>query len=211
MQNVHASILKASGRITPFLSVLNKTMEDFLPVIDLHLGLSNIDIVICDNPVSTIPETGMGGMAYNQNLAIVSIDPNSQNLIQNLENELRSTLAHELHHVVRWQKTGYGETLLKAIISEGLAAHFDIAINSTKPKQWDTALNGTTLSKYQKIAEVDFDNTEYNHQEWFYGTGSIPRWAGYAIGYKMVDEYIKSHEIINQKDLVYLPAKEFIK
>ena len=56
-----------------------------------------------------------------------------------------------MHHCARWGTVGYGETLLEAMISEGLAEHFDIEVNKTKPTMWATALDKKNLEKYLLI------------------------------------------------------------
>lgn len=133
----------------------------------------------------------MGGYAPNAHLMYIHLDPDCADLAPRLEVEIKSTPAHELHHCARWAARGYGTTLLEAVISEGLADHFDIEINGGEPKPWSIALRGAELANIQVKAQEEYTNETYNHGEWFYGTGSIPRWAGYALGYALVDTHIE--------------------
>jgi len=34
-----------------------------------------------------------------------------------------------------------------------------------------------------------------NHAVWFFGRGSIPRWAGYTLGYAVVGSYLLEHHL----------------
>ncbi len=210
MHNVTLTTLKASGNLGKFSEIINEVARNYLPIIDTELSLQDIDIVVCDDASRSIPETGLGGMAYNRNLVMVFVNTNFPDLKEKFEVELKSTLAHELNHSVRWQKVEYGTTLLEALISEGLADHFDVKINKSKPKLWDVALGEAELDRYTQLAKEVWKNPEYNHAEWFFGRGEIPRWAGYSIGYRLVGGYINQFPEKDYKTLTELGAEEFI-
>jgi uncharacterized protein YjaZ len=44
------------------------------------------------------------------------------------------------------------------------------------------------------------------HGEWFGGTGSIPRWAGYTLGVELVTAYLATHPGVTAAALVHEPA-----
>ena len=193
MQNLH--ILKATGRLGIFETAIQHGFEKGLEKVKVKLNLPNVDVVVADNPSAAIPETGVGGFAPSAHLVYINIDPDHLNLQEIIGKEIESTLAHELHHCARWQTIGYGKTLLEAVVSEGLADHFDIEVNGGMPKPWSVAVQGLELEKIKEMAKADFSNINYNHQAWFFGSESerIPRWAGYSIGFEMVKNYkIKS-------------------
>jgi uncharacterized protein YjaZ len=42
-------------------------------------------------------------------------------------------------------------------------------------------------------AKSEFSSKEYNHSVWFFGSNedSIPRWAAYSLGFRIVEDYLK--------------------
>jgi uncharacterized protein YjaZ len=211
MNNIHLHIMEASGKLEPFLEIIDDVQKKYLPDICDKLGASDVDIIICDDPSRAIPETGVGGWAFHAHLLTVYIDPQSNDLVKRMATELKSTLAHELNHVTRWRRLGYKETLLESIISDGLADHFDIAINGGSPRPWDIALSNDDCEKYLALAKSVWNDGQYDHPRWYFGTSDIPRWTGYSLGYKLVGDYIAKSGIKEAKTLVGLPAEEFIK
>lgn len=204
-------ILKASGKLNAFESVIKTSIDECLTLAKEKISLPTIDIVVDDDKQSSIPEVGIGGYAPHANLLYIHIDTEYTHSEDGLRKEIMSTLAHELHHCARSASVGYGRTLLEAVVSEGLADHFDIEINGGEPKPWSVALRGEKLEEIMKKAEIEYNNESYNHSMWFYGSydGTLPRWAGYSLGFTLVSEYIKksskkASELVNHK------AQEFI-
>ena len=86
---------------------------------------------------------------------------------------------------------GYGETLFDALITEGLADHFDREVNGGDPPPWSTSLSDAQREVWLKRAREEFGSTSYDHAAWFYGKeGGQPKWTGYALGYHLVGEYL---------------------
>lgn len=187
--SVNLHILKASGRLEKFETSIKKAFEVGIHDTQSKLTLPILDVVVVDDADMAIAETGVGGSAPNAHVLYIYINPEFVKLEQTLEFEIKSTLAHELHHCARWATVGYGTTLLEAIVSEGLADHFDIEINGGKPKPWSVALPEKELQSILLKAQEEF-NSEYNHSDWFFGSKEIPRWAGYSLGFKIVGDYI---------------------
>lgn len=207
--NAILHILKSSGRLDELEGHIRSTALEVIPKIEERISLPHVDVVIEDNPKGAIPETGVGGYAKTAHILVVSIDPKSA-YIQNLQDEIKSTLAHELHHCARMNLIGYGETLLEALVSEGLADHFDIEVNGNNPKPWSTALPEDALEKVAEKAKPEFNNSHYNHSAWFFGSqeNQIPRWAGYSLGFHLVKNYLtktgkKASELVGE------PASSF--
>lgn len=204
-------ILKSTGRLDQFVPEIEDVVNETLSKVEKVLKF-NVDIVLSDQPDAVIPETGLGGYSLNKNLLYIYSGPTRENFKEILKKELPRTVAHEIHHCVRWEKVGYGKTLLEAIISEGLAEHFDIEINNNKPTMWASALDKEKLFEMLEKAKVSFDDKNYNHASWFFGADkeNIPRWTGYSLGYHIVSDYLKK---FNKKasELVGEPAESFIK
>lgn len=193
---IASHILLGSGRLVPYQDQIKKQFNELFIEIRKHLSLENVDVVIYDNPEGAIPEIGIGGYAPNAHLVFVSLDPQFPTFQQTIEKELKRMIAHELHHALRWRGPGYGETLFEALITEGLADHFDMEVNNLNtPEPWDIALNDEQLVKVKAKAQKEFDNKNYNYNEWFFGSKekNIPKWAGYTLGFKLVEDYLKEN------------------
>jgi len=102
------------------------------------------------------------------------------------EQHLLSCIAHELHHCARWQTIGYGKTLGEVIVSEGMAQWY--ALEKT---QWTAPWSLVDISEdlIQKTINK-WGSATYSHKEWFY-KGSMGRWIGYSVGYRLVKKYFK--------------------
>ncbi|HXS15069.1 MAG TPA: DUF2268 domain-containing putative Zn-dependent protease [Candidatus Saccharimonadales bacterium] len=211
--SLHFHILKESGRLDRYISQVEKVCKDAEKKIVQVLPVKNVDIVIQDNPYYAIPEKGMGGHTRTPHIVVVSIDPASPALSANFNEELLDTLAHELHHAARWQTVGYGETLLQTMVSEGLADHFASETVGEKYVQpWDKALTPEQFNENSEKAKQEFNNKDYNHSEWFFGSKErhIPRWAGYTLGYQLVEKYLHNHAGQTAASLYKTKAEEFL-
>ncbi len=212
--NVNLYILNAGKRLTPFFDLSKKTFNEALKKIRGKIPLKDVDVIIIDNPEASIEEIGIGGLTLNLNCIIISVDPKHKNLAKNYSRALLDSLTHELHHVVRWKTVGYGETLLEAMISEGLADHFANEIIGTKePHLWNNALNKKQIKDFLKKATKEFNNKKYDYYSWFFGSKEkqIPKWTAYSLGYYLVGEYIKKHPEVTASILYKTKAEEFIK
>ncbi|CAN5182848.1 DUF2268 domain-containing protein [soil metagenome] len=193
--DIKTHILLGSGRLTPFSQQIQKVIDDAIPVITKKIPAKNVDVIMYHNPEGAVPEQGIGGYCPNGNITYISLDPAFSNLKDSIKKELKRILAHELHHTLRWQNPGYGETLLDAMITEGLADHFDIEVYNEQPQPWSITLSEHELQRMMKKAKTEFDNKEYDHFAWFFGNEElgIPRWTGYAIGFHLVKQYLQKY------------------
>ncbi len=130
--------------------------------------------------------------------------------------ELEALFVHEYHHVCRLnrQKKGFEEyTLLDSIIIEGLAEY---AVLKHCGRQylanWCTMYSESEMLQLWKKYlqnQLDKKKVEKGHDELLYGGGRVPDLLGYAIGYKIVENYYKENRystIITFK----LPAKTYL-
>lgn len=210
LKNTNIIFLNKSGRLTEFNEIIQSSLNEGLERISSVLPVEDVDIVIEDSPDYAIPETGVGGQAPTAYIVKISIDPLKSKLIENLDKEIKSTLAHELHHCARMKVVGYGETLWEALVTEGLTAHFDIQINGGAPKPWDSALSLEKMEQLLNKAKEEFNSENYNHSDWFFGRveRGIPRWAGYSLAYYVVGKYLKEHPETTPAKLYSISAKE---
>src|SRR3989344_2722710 len=127
--NINTYILVGSGRLEPFTEKIKQKTDDSIAKISSKIPLSNLDIIIRDNPEAAIPEIGIGGYTPDGHTVFVNLNPEFRNIEKSINKELGRTLAHEINHAMRWRNPGYGKTLLEALVTEGLADHFDLEIN----------------------------------------------------------------------------------
>ncbi len=181
--------------------------------IDVILNLMPVDdikIRIVDNPALVIPEIGMGGYNPNPNEVILSVNADFVDLENTLEQHFIPQLAHEIHHAKRRRSVGYGNTLLQAVVSEGLADHFSIEVSAIAPPPWSVALSGDELQNWINEAGNSWNQQPYNHSAWFVGTSpDIPRWAGYSIGFELVKNFLSDNPNRSPSDLHNEPASSF--
>lgn len=208
--NVHLHILNASGAFDLVSKFIEDEFAKSLTRISDALSISDVDVVLYDNPKGVIPEVGIGGNSPNGHLVFVYLDSKFPTLKRTIQEQLKRTLAHELHHCMRWRNPGYGKTLLEALVSEGLADHFDLEVNGGNPQPWCTALHGKEVATFFKRAEREYNAKNHNHRAWFFGTDSIPRWAGYTLGYQLVGAYLKEHPDQTASSLVTSSTQTFI-
>lgn len=208
MHKIH--ILEQSKKLIPLKDKIQKAYQEIIPIIESKIKLPDIDIVVADNPEGAIPEIGIGGNSPTANLIYINTDPDFPNIEDKIVEEIKSTLAHECHHCARAEHFYYGNNLLEALITEGLADHFDLEINGGDPKPWSMALDDNQLNNLLELAKKEFDNQNYDHSKWFFGTDSeIPKWAGYSIGFKIVGDYLKKTGE-SASELFNFDSKEFI-
>lgn len=174
------------------------------------IDIPDTDIVIRDWPESTIAADGIGGFCPRAREIEIAIDPGHPALNLGAGGALDRTIIHELHHVLRRETVGYGETLGQALVSEGLAGHFVVQVLGTVPEPWEVAVRDPELPLLAKQALASWDNTTYDHAEWFFGRGALPLWLGYALGFAIVGSYLKTHPTKDAGALTDLPAPFFV-
>lgn len=204
-------IMDARGTFTEYKKQITDTFDKTITQITRVLPVDNVDVVIQDNPEVVIPELGVGGHTYGPNYVVLGLNTQRKDCEKAIINQLPGVLAHELHHCARWAKIGYGETLLKSMISEGLATQFERELFGVI-EPWATALSEEEIKMWMKKAKKEFSSKKYNHYAWFFGYGSrkIPRWTGYTLGYKLVGDYLALHPQTSPSKLFDVPASNFI-
>ena len=177
------------------------------------LDIDIINIVIYPNHHLVIPKIGLGGFAPNNEWIRLSIDPfrEDRHIEDIINNIIPLSVYHEINHVARWIKPGYGNNLLEAIISEGLAIIFAEENWSLFQAPWGK-YKKNEIERYMKILNNRDKNKDedYNHMEWFFGKGK-QKWMGYKLGAHIVRNVRKRHPKIDEKKLVHLDAKKIIK
>lgn len=198
LTNEHKNLIEA--KVSTGLVTINNLMP-----------IDNLNIRIVDNPQLVIPEIGIGGYNPNAEEVILAIDANFNDLAGTLEENLIPQLAHEVHHAKRRRSVGYGNTLLQAAVSEGLADHFSIEVSAINPPPWAVALTGAELQNWIDTASKIWNESSYDHKAWFLGTDpNIPKWTGYSIGFELVKDYLTDNPDKRPSNLHNEPANSFL-
>lgn len=209
--------INASKKLSPFIDPIEKEVEKIIDRVEEKIPLNNIDIIFFDHRdmssyAGVDKNTGIGGFTGSMNVVQISLDTSFKTLNESIEIELFPTLAHELHHATRWQKPGYGNTLFEALITEGLAAHFEENISNIRKDHWYRKLNKKELEEHLSKAKSEFKNKKYSHSDWFFGSEkkAIPPHTGYSLGYYLVNRYVINNPKQTAASLVHSSAQIFL-
>ncbi len=207
MTEWHLHWLEAEGsldswrrKITEEINASHMTIKCFVPP-------PRLDILVQRVSGTVIPEIGMVGHAYKHSLFALQIDPDNENFEECLsDGTLRRQVAHEVHHCMRMNGQGYGHKLGEALVSEGLAGHFVNRLFDSPPELWESALDAESLDAHYANA-TELNTIAYDHAAWFFGAGDVrPRWAGYSLGYALVQNWLKKVESNDVDLLINVPA-----
>lgn len=175
---------------------------------EIDLPMTTVSVAV--RPREVIPEVGIGGYTDHLGDVHVFLDPRRDDLADVLRVWLEPMLAHEAHHAARTvDGPGYGRSLVEAIVSEGLAdAYSEEAFPETPALPWTQALEPGAICPWWRRASGE--RAAYDHEEWFFGAGRPPRWAGYTLGYALVRRYLRAHAT-SAADSVRTPARVIVR
>jgi len=141
-----------------------------------------------------IPEDGIGGRAHSSNFVTIAFTKTSAPSRQ-LIGEM---LCHEVGHAYRWQhEPEWADSFMQKAILEGISICLEAEF--AKRSKAKTFFLETMQNRYKDIEScktlirntMDLwgRNCNYNHEACFYtGNHSLPRWAGYSLGYMVVSD-----------------------
>jgi uncharacterized protein YjaZ len=211
LHNIHISILNESGRFDSILDAIRVQTNNAIELARTKIQLSDVDIIFSYNPVETIPHLGFGGYTPDAHTVQISVDMDNAELVCALDEELVHTLLHEFHHAMRLRSVGYGDTLVEALVTEGLADHFSVEATGGAPSLWTQGFSNEELEALLVRARAEFDNADYSHEDWFFGGNGLPKWGGYALGYFIVGKYLAEHPGVTAASLCNVEAREILK
>lgn len=127
---------------------------------------------------------------------------------------LKETIAHETAHassciVYASENTTLGD----ALVLEGIAEHFKEAKLGKGRAPWTKVITRNQIINIFKELKPKLNKKDdyFTHSEVFFGTGKYPHWAGYSIGYYLIQKYLKGQKNINWKRIIKMPPKEILK
>lgn len=160
-----------------------------------------------------IPSIGIGGVAFSGNEVKLYFDPSHDNVVESLSKLGERQIAHEINHVARFQAGKMDNSLLDAMISEGLATyHEEYWRGKYLETRWGHALNPDQLIEEWEKAKKELTSSEYNYRDWFFGIDKgHPVWTGYSLGTAIVSDYFKKHPQAGMVEVVRVPSKKILK
>jgi hypothetical protein len=200
-----------AGELDPVRGLLRSLVDSIIPRVRAELPVTNVRIAISADVTAAISGIGLGGRSPDARTVNLAIDMALGGIADTLRRYLPLLLAHELHHAMRHRSpAGYGTTLFEAMVSEGLADRFGVEVTLDDPPPWSVALSDSSAAVWLANARPVWDSPEYDHDGWFFGSDpTIPRWTGYALGWRLVVDYQGGHGE-RASDLWAAPASAFL-
>ena len=186
MKSYTLHYMNSRMQLSPYISRVEQAVDEVWARASGLVPDVALDIAVEAARDGGIPEIGHCGFAPRSGLIRLILDPDNPNLEQHMGESLERTIAHELHHALRWDAVGYGSTLLDSLVSEGLAGRFAEELYGNSAELWESALKATDISRYAGIALAGAESTCYNHRAWFFGSSEFPRWTGYTLGWELI-------------------------
>ena len=218
IMSIQIYILDASGNLKSQRDLLRKYARLTVRKVQRKIALNNIDIVIkeSESPELFKDIDGIGGYCPSGHFVQLSIDKNHPSFRISPRKAIEKTLIHELHHAARIQAgvlINKG-SFLEYLFSEGLADYFVYELTGDLPK-WTTAINTEDrirlLRKVKNKSSKNF--TDKDHKDWFIKGSKnlrIPQFAGYAIGFEVVKNFLTKNPDKSAASLAKTPVEEIL-
>jgi hypothetical protein len=147
-----------------------------------------------------IPETGENGSNYQPNVVDWRVDASrTEGIAAIARRELRATLFHELHHLVRCAAVN-GMRLRDHVMREGLGTAFERDYGGTSPP-WGQYPNEVSRWAAELLAQPD----DAPRDKWLFHHPDGRRWIGYRVGTYLADCAMKASGRTSA-DLVRVPT-----
>lgn len=176
----------------------------------------DLKIVILPTNQSFVSEKMKGSTGYtvSAETMFIFINPKSINL-KTINNTIKKTFVHEYNHAARimyFPKIN-SMSLLDNLVFEGLADNFQkMVIKGSKVPPWSRSLSRNEAKIiFNEIIEKIQSKKESNFFELFFENKKYPLWAGYSIGYYIVDSFLKNNSNNEWKEIVKLKSVDILK
>lgn len=167
-------------------NILQKSF-DILPI----AGNITVYIIPFINEQASKDLDGVNAFTVEENIMYLLIDINNPNW----KKSLTETIPHEYAHLV-YTHTYPWNSILDGIVNEGLAEHFRRFVVGGEIAPWSSAISQkNAMEELGGISEkvlnmyIDESNVDF-YVSYFFGTGDLPKWYGYSIGYWLIDDLV---------------------
>jgi uncharacterized protein YjaZ len=200
MGKINLLIANASGYFNDDdVRALQAGAEKAESFISDHLPFDyDVDVVVTAPSflLSTIPEDGISGRTYHSRLIALVLDKDQKAVS---EDSVYETICHEMSHSLRWEKLPeYSKTLFDAMIFEGLAIAMEEkaveAVGQASKQYFLSEMQRTDQDAIDRMIDElkeSFESEQYDYNMVFFtGNDTLPRWAGYRLGYYFVKQQL---------------------
>jgi hypothetical protein len=203
---IHFHILSASGALTGSVREnLDKALAESAGLCGKLLDLTDVDVVVMNQPRSVIPRIGITGWSHGAHEVTMCLDVGHDYLQRKFSHAVRSTLAHELHHCARAHALGssHGSSYGERLVAEGLACCFEEEIGEPTPF-YAVECKGEALRRFADKAKARLEkerdgvegpwNDWMSSRDWMFGRSpddpEFPYQCGYSIVYAVVRRWL---------------------
>jgi len=131
-----------------------------------------------------IPETGETGAAIPPATVMWVVNPRRPGgVAQTVRTQLRASLFHEFHHLVRYQAVPRGGTLMDEVVSEGMATAFERDFAASTP-----AWGQYPPEVVRWVGELRALAPDVAREPWLVRHPDGRRWIGLRAGTYLVDQ-----------------------
>ena len=124
------------------------------------------------------------------------------------------TAAHEYHHEVARLRlpAGWSRDPLEAIVAEGKADAFAVRLFPRLAPPHTDPLSGDEKRRVWAMFQQQLatPTNSFRDDFMFGGAEGMPQWAGYRLGFEIVNSYLQAHPGLSVQDWTLLPAREFV-
>lgn len=185
-------ILNADGSLDSWTDRIQQAFDESIHLVSTYIPVSDVDVVVYNDADYVVPELGISGFCTSPRRLYLPVDVNHSELADHFEIRFQNFLAHELHHCARRRIAGYADTLVQALVTEGLACCFEEEMPGGSTPMYATRVSGTELERVHQLALPALHEPITGWGKWFFGElqPEIPMHAGYSLGYDVVSRWL---------------------
>ncbi len=183
------------------------TVEQALQLCHEHIETPPTNIFLFPTLSAFVQEKmgGVSGYTPYKNTLLLFVSPTET---EHWKRALTETICHEFLHTVM-DNFYERQNLLDDLVFEGVAESFVSFLFGERPDMPSQALSqGDALEWYRKLRE-HFQETDIYYPVFLEGK-DYPLWAGYAVGYRLVEAYRKRYPETSWNEIVRLKPEEIL-
>jgi hypothetical protein len=125
---------------------------------------------------------------------------------------LKGSLAHEYNHAIFLNHHDMQQTLLEAMVFEGLAENFEEEVVGAGPASYASLMTRKTAMKIlDSMTSHSLRSKSYNlYKHVFFGGKKYKKWTGYSIGYWIVKTFKKKNPNLSWQEIMKMELLEIV-